>query len=79
MSFYSGQRHLGQFGILPAIAAAIPMVQGMMSSQPLDTRNPYAQLTAQQSVPQYGLAVTAAVVGALALAGGVVYMAWRRR
>lgn len=72
MSFYAPRRHMGQFGILPLIMAALPVVQGMMQSHPLDLHDPYAQLEqSQQSNP---LVTVALAVGGLGLVGGVFYL-----
>lgn len=72
MSSFYGYRGAGQtqFGILPLIMAAMPLIQGALTTQPLDTRDPYA---ANEALPKASpVAIIAGIAGIAAL-GGLAY------
>jgi len=71
MSFYAPRR---QYGFLPLITAAMPLLQGAFTSQPVDTSNPYA--AQERGNPTLTIALA---VGGLALVGGAFYFVLRGR
>lgn len=78
MSFYrysAPAQQMGDYGIVPLIAAALPLIQSATASQPFDQNNPYAQgEMLQQTNP---LVVVGGVVAGLGLVGGLLYLLWK--
>lgn len=75
MAFYRYGSAQQNFGIVPLIMAALPLVQGAMQAGHLDQTNQYAAM----EKPTSPLIVAAAVIGGLGLVGGLGYLLWKEK